>query len=659
MPASRRPDPPAAAAAVLPSRGELVFGSGSEADVLVEGPDVAAVHATLREVRGRYRLRDLGHGGGTFVRGQRILWTNLRPGDVFTIGTEDFRILPEGRVERLPVDDIDLVVADLTVRRKDAVLLDRMSFTLPARKLLAIVGPSGAGKSTLFHALLGTLPPERGTIVFRGLEIRSHSQQIRHLLGYVPQDDELHLALTVRQNLAYTAELRLPTDRTAAQRATRIDEVCRSLDIQQLLDRPCGRLSGGQRKRVSVALEVLGSPALLMLDEPTSGLDARMDHQVMVMLRAIAREGSTVLVVTHSTEQVVVADEVLAVAKGGRVAFAGPPDRMRGELGATNAKTLMDRLTDDAPELDRSYRAGPAARVAGERARQAVARAPEPVRPDRSRHVQPTLGHQVWVLFRRQLALAWARGVSRMVLPATWAALGALLAAAVSTSDGLRGVSAPQSLSLLVTLCALTGQALTYGDVVADYPVITREHRTGVAATAVIVAKWLVYALFATVQAAVITGVFLLWRPGPTSGVGLPPGAELLANLTLVSVAAMSLGLLISALASNLERAVGYATASAVAQVALNGVAFDLSTVPLLPGLAAVLPARWGLAAAASSIDLRSIAPQVPADALWTHDVTQWTGNIVVTVGLAAGYVGLACLALRRRLRHPPADSAR
>jgi len=247
------------------------------------------------------------------------------------------------------------------------------------------------------------------------------------------------------------------------------------------------------------------------------------------------------------------------------------------------------------------------------------------------------------------------RAALAALLPFIIAVIGAGVSAAITPAGGLGGKpggSAEIALSVLTTLAVLGGQALTYGDLVTDFPIIRREHRTGTGLPAVMLSKWLVFASMAAIQAVLITGVFVQLQPPPAySSTFLPGEAELCIDLVALTVSAMSLGLLVSALAPRLERAVAYITLTSIAQIALNGAT---SAVPwYLNGPAMLLPDRWGLAAAASSVNLNQIgkpAPQ-PPDALWAHTPWQWLNDMSMLALLTVTYAVLAGYVLYRRMR--------
>jgi ABC-type glutathione transport system ATPase component len=575
---------------------------------------------------------------------------------------------PRGRPVRPPA----LVVRGLSAKSGGKPRLTDMSFVQRQNHLLAIVGPSGAGKTSLFSALVGELALEHGDLYFGELPLRTHGAQIREQLGFVPQDEHLFRNFTVGQLLRYSFELRIAG--STARRDECVAWVCEQLKISGQVGQLIGTLSGGQRKRVSIAVELLSEPTLLMLDEPTSGLDAGMDREILEQLREYAGRGMTVILSTHSTEHLELADRVLVVAPGGRPAYFGPPDGVLAELGVPTFAALMDKLiTDPDPAAD-AYQAGYAASEADEEARR-VAWVPPPSRADATGPGPAAVGlRQFQVLVRRQADLIRARGsVNRsdahhpvrrlagfltVLAPLVISAAASGLAALVSGHHGLGPggtrpgpASAATALSLLITLSVLAGQALTYSDIVNEFPAIRREHRTGTLVLPVLMSKWLVFAGIAVLQALVITWSYLQIRPGPAYSVAFGPVVELLVDLAAVNVAAMTLGLLISASLPRLDQAIMAVTAVSIAQITLNGIVSTLSGPMNLVSL--IFPSRWGVAAAAASVNLRRISPGLPPDAMWRHTTSQWFLSLFMLGVLTGVYFLLAHWQLTRRLNRP------
>jgi ABC-type multidrug transport system ATPase subunit/ABC-type transport system involved in multi-copper enzyme maturation permease subunit len=304
----------------------LRIGRAPDNDIVVSDLSVSRHHAELRRTPSGYQIVDLDSHNGTFVNGQQVGSAPLTEGDIVGIGPSTFRLSGSELQEFVDTGDISLVARDLTVTLGNGkVLLDHVSFPLGERCLLGIIGPSGAGKSTLLGALTGMRPANGGSVLYDDRDLYAHYAELRHRIGLVPQENILHTQLTARRALRYAAELRFPRDTSKAERNRRVDEVLAELSLTAHAETRTDRLSGGQQKRVNVALELMTKPSLLFLDEPTSGLDPGLDKSVMEMMSGLAKDGRTVIVVTHSVANLDICDRLLVLVPGGKVAYFGPP----------------------------------------------------------------------------------------------------------------------------------------------------------------------------------------------------------------------------------------------------------------------------------------------------------------------------------------------
>ena len=297
-------------------------------DVVLSDLNVSRHHAELRKSpTGSYEIVDLGSHNGTFVNGQRVSSQVLTEQDLVSIGNSTFR-LKDGELRQF-VDEgnITFTAQDLVVKVGGGkILLDHVTFPIPEKCLLGVIGPSGAGKSTLLGALTGMRPADTGTVLYDNRDLYQNYNELRYRIGLVPQESVLHTQLTARRALQYSAELRFPADTKAAERDGRVDEVMGELGLTKHANTRADRLSGGQLKRVNVAQELLTKPSLLFLDEPTSGLDPGLDKSVMEQMRDLAHDGRTVIVVTHSVDNLDTCDRLLVLVPGGRIAYYGPPE---------------------------------------------------------------------------------------------------------------------------------------------------------------------------------------------------------------------------------------------------------------------------------------------------------------------------------------------
>ncbi|HZQ37094.1 MAG TPA: ATP-binding cassette domain-containing protein, partial [Dehalococcoidia bacterium] len=261
-------------------------------------------------------------------------------------------------------EPVSILLEALNLRREvdqGKVILNSVTLVVRPQEFVAVVGVSGAGKSTLLGALSGFRPATSGQVLLNGISLYDHFETLRSKIGYVPQDDIIHRELPVERALEYAAELRLPAELTHAQRLARVSEVLAELGLEQHRQTLVSSLSGGQRKRVSIGVELLTSPPLFFLDEPTSGLDPGTETRMMALLRQLADQGRTVLLITHATRNVSMCDRVLFLARGGRVAFYGAPKVALDYFGVREFEDIYDLIenTRTPEEWEQSFAASP------------------------------------------------------------------------------------------------------------------------------------------------------------------------------------------------------------------------------------------------------------------------------------------------------------
>jgi ABC-type multidrug transport system ATPase subunit len=244
-----------------------------------------------------------------------------------------------------PARGVRIDVHGVDVTRNGRRLLHDVDLTIGPGELVAIIGASGAGKSTLLDAIAGIRPPTAGTVLIDG--VRSGEPSRRHLLGYVPQDDLIHRDLPVAATLRYAARLRLPADTPADDIDRAVAATLTRLDLADRASTRVGDLSGGQRKRTSIAVELLTGPRAFFLDEPTSGLDPATAANLVGTLRRLADEGTTIVLTTHNTDDLRSCDRIVVVAAG-RIVFEGTPTQARDHFDVDHLADIYLR-TDGGP----------------------------------------------------------------------------------------------------------------------------------------------------------------------------------------------------------------------------------------------------------------------------------------------------------------------
>ncbi len=307
---------------------ELGRSPNSTASIELDAPTVSRLHATIKpDGKGRYTLQDRS-SNGTFVNGNRLDKSySLNKGDTVQIGPYVLLFTGESLELTNANNQIRLDAHKLTFQVKDKkgdsfTILNDVYLVIEPGQLVAFVGGSGAGKSTLMKALLGIAPISSGDVYLNGDNLRKNWPVYRSQVGYVPQDDIIHRELTVEEVLRCACQLRLPPDTNISETITNTLEQIKLSHVRNTL---VSRLSGGQRKRVSIGVELLADPKLFFLDEPTSGLDPGLDKEMMQLLREQADRGRTIALVTHATDNIGICDRIAFMGLGGRLCYYGPP----------------------------------------------------------------------------------------------------------------------------------------------------------------------------------------------------------------------------------------------------------------------------------------------------------------------------------------------
>ena len=598
----------------------VTFGRSAGASVALDQPLVSALHASVAVDRGRVVVRDLGSTAGTFVDGRRIERpVEISPGTLVQVGDQRYRLSNDARALE-PVDtSADAVEAvQVAVEASGRRLLEGVSLVIHPGEMVAIMGPSGAGKSTLLSVLNGQVAPAAGRIVIGGLDLHEHFDLFRGRIGYVPQDDILHADLTVWQALWYAARLRLPRDMADAEIESRIRRVLSQLGLEgtehtRVGDQRKRGVSGGQRKRVNLAMELLTDPPILVLDEPTSGLSSTDTMSVIEVLRSLADTGKTILVTIHqpSLQAYEKFDTVAVIARDpstrqiGRLAWFGRawPDAVNffepqapGAPHPTTADGLLRGLaTRPVADWVRQWEQSVAKSIwVDGRAGTHAARAGAAPRPQ-PRPVERL--SQFFTLVKRGLAVKAADRWNTAVLFLQAPLVGLLIAAVFSkvlraapTGESWPHAGVSMATMMFVTALAAIwfGCSATAREIVAEWPIYRRERMVGLSILAYLGSKTALLLGIAAVQAALLLGI-VAWACGVQS-----PWWHLALVLYAAGLAGGALGLVVSATLRTTESATAILPVLLMPMIVLGGVLVPLSDLPkITQPLAAAMPSRW------------------------------------------------------------------
>ncbi len=606
----------------LTGRDSLTIGRGPRNDVDLVHPTVSRVHARVVTRDGALLVEDAGSANGTFVNGERVRQgapRRVEPGDEIRVGPARF-VVAQGALEQSD-DSRDLQLDAVHLNQpvsKDLNLLQDISLSIRPREFVALVGVSGAGKSTLLDALNGFRPARGGSVLVNGSDLYSNSDAFRTAIGYVPQDDIIHRELSVRQALDYSARLRLPADTTLDERRRRVDDVLDTLGLVERADLPIHRLSGGQRKRVSIGVELLTEPGLFFLDEATSGLDPGTESQLMRLLRTLADRGHTVVLVTHATKNVMLCDLVAFLAKGGHVAYYGPPDQALEYFGVEDFDGIYDKVEQELSPAEwgaryrrsAQYREFVVARLQeryGELVQLPLSSGAA-LRPGGQRR-RPSMVRQFRVLSARYLSIIRRDRVNLLLL-----FLIAPLLACIDFIAWPRDVFDPQTGAVMRAMSMLfmasiipflVGALSSVREIVKEAPIYRRERAVAVGITPYLMSKVWVGVLFALYNAAVLLAIKLL--AVDMSHLDAHAIALVYVTLALAAISGVMWGLLISAVAPREEQAMLLVIIVVVVQIVFSGGLVPLDRLGTVGGaIADSTSTKWVFQGLTTAAEVRS-----------------------------------------------------
>ncbi|MCH0562572.1 MULTISPECIES: FHA domain-containing protein [unclassified Streptomyces] len=639
------------------------IGRALENDLVVSDLQVSRHHAEFHATPdGRMEIRDLGSHNGTYVNGQPIPKGGsalLGATDIVGVGHSTFRIVGDRLEEFVDTGEVSFSARHLTVTVDGGKqILKDVSFGVPEKSLIAVIGPSGSGKSTLLKALTGYRPADQGDVLYDNRNLYKQFAELRQRIGLVPQDDILHKELTVRKALKYAAKLRFPADTTAAEREARIDEVLRELKLDVHKEKKVTSLSGGQRKRVSVALELLTKPSLIFLDEPTSGLDPGMDRDVMQLLRGLADDGRTVLVVTHSVAELALCDKLLVMAPGGAVAYFGPPEEALNFFGYDSWADVFSAF-ENYRDYDWAGRwkgsqhyqmyAADIDAVAPQAVQMPAMQAMKPPKP------QGWMSQFVTLVRRYVSVIASDKGFLALtvILPAVLGAVSLLIDADHSLLPNppnragriIPNGTATTVLLILAVGACFAGAANSVRELIKERVIYERERATGLSRSAYLMSKVFVLGMITVFQGLLVGVIGFSSREIPEQGLvfGGATLVELSVPIMALGFTSMMFGLIISSLVKTAEKTMPLLVMFAIIQVVFTGCLFVLNGTVGVNQFSYLMPSRWAVAAAGATLDFNKISPPQPGgatDPLWEHTVGAWGMDMaaLLALGVVCGF---------------------
>ena len=640
----------------LENTKKCVVGREKDCDIVIQHPTVSRRHCIITNENGTYYITDNQSTNGVLLN-SRVLEGKapLHPMDRISIGGTTIIFNGNSLYYQVQGGGVGIVVSNVTKQVGKArgkkgkaagqrkTILDDVSLTIQPNRFVAIIGGSGAGKTTLLECISGMSEMSSGNVYINGESIRTSGKHVRSLMGYVPQQDIVYDSLTLERMLMYSARLRMPSDTSEKEIRKKINETLNIVELAEHRHTMISKLSGGQKKRASIAVELLASPKVFFLDEPSSGLDPGTEKHLMQMLKRLAATGKTVVMVTHTVQNIDMCDDVICMGKGGKLCFCGSPSQVLDFFGKGRMTDVYDELNERSDEWARRFREYQSRGESGGARSQSK---PQKVKRRSSGQLR-----QFGVMTRRYAEMILnnrGRLVLLLAMPVVLSLLvcfafeadGNLLNAMKNLIKWINGVlgsinanwhimdgitrntfpflRTEDTTKLMFTFsCAVfwTGIFNSIQEVSKERPIYQRERFSGVGVVPYIFSKIVPLSVLCLIQSAIMTAILsfmsnttatftgnlqesgaiaMSMRP---DGLILGQGAmwlETLLTTFLCAMSAMSLGLLISTLVSN-EIALVLCPICLMPQILFSGIVVDLSG--LTGTIANFISCKWSCAA--------------------------------------------------------------
>lgn len=631
----------------LASKERVTLGRDEENDICLKHISISHKHAEIIRIGEDYVLRDLNSTNGVFVNGRKIHdKVRLRDKD-FILISHTRMIFSNGELSYICArNGISVQVQNVKKqvgKHKDITICDQVSLQIKPGELVAIIGGSGAGKSTLMNCISGYSKPSSGEVLVNETNLYENFDMLKHIIGYVPQQDIVYDNLTVESMLYYSAKLRLPKDVKDEELHAVVTKVIDTVELTERKDTFVRNLSGGQRKRASIAVELLTDPKLFFLDEPASGLDPGTERSLIRTLKGMTVSGKTVILVTHSTLNLDAYDKIVFMGTGGKLCFCGTYQEALAFFETNDIVDSYEMIGKHADFWQKRYKDFRQENSSG-----ATKQNQEKIK----KTAKKGLARQFGVLCKRYLNLM-INDRQRMLLLLFQAPLLAYLISLVANGKEFEQYEVTKSLLFALSCCGFwIGILSSIQEICKERNILKREYMTGLNICSYILSKVAVLGLLCLVQTLLIVTTFTILLEYPGEGICMPSYLEYCITTWFTAMAAAAMGLFVSSLFSNADRAMTVAPILLMPQILFSGVIFNLEDATEIVSYLTVC--RWSMEGYGSTSDLNALTLKMQdlgyaitheAEDFFSHNlqhiVQVWGILLVFIVGfsVAAGIV--------------------
>ena len=603
----------------IPTQPRMQIGRATDCEVILPHISISKHHALITYEGNSFFITDQNSTNGVVVNGQRLLGKQkLHEKDVIIITNSRLIFTSKYISYCIYKTGITVDASDVVIERKQSskkiITCNHVNLNIRPGELVSIIGGSGAGKSTILNALCGYLKPANGSVYINGADLYKNFDSLKKVIGYVPQSDIVYDNLSLYDMLSYTAKLRLPRDASVKDRERAIEKAIALVELTDKKNSLIRNLSGGQKKRASIAVELLSDPSLLFLDEPASGLDPGTERNLMISLRQMADNGKTVILVTHSTLQLKLCDKIIFMGRGGRLCFCGTYEEALSFFKVSDIVDVYNMITDNSEAWEQRFRT----------VNETGHRTPSNNINPTSKKKENIIG-QLGVLCSRYFKLI-LNDRQRLLLLLAQAPILAVLISLVSDKEAFRQYEMTKSLLFALSCSAFwIGMLNALQEICKERVILRREYMTGLSLDAYILSKIAVLGVLCFVQSLCVTGAFslLIGLPGDFDHMSgeiiigkysfesilLPPFLEMLVTTFLTALASASMGLLVSSLFTNPDRAMTVAPILLMPQILYSGLIFKLNDAT--KGISWFTICRWSMEGYGTTSDLNELDLQL------------------------------------------------
>lgn len=642
--------------------GDSPITIGMDPKALIPVPIVGApgMIGQIRSSNGQCMIELSSMQNGVFINGSPLSMQSLiGEKDVLSFYSRPVIFSKGSLFYRKKTDGISLEASHITKHvpagskvpfvGKKKKILDDVNLTIEPNQFVAIIGGSGAGKTTLMNALSAFDPNFTGSVKLNGTDLVSHFEQFKSEIGYVPQQDILYEEFALSQMLTSAAKLRMPSKSTSSQIKDRVRQVLRMVDLSQHDNTIISKLSGGQKKRASIAVELLSDPQLFFLDEPTSGLDPGTEKALMLTLNRLAKEyNKTIIMVTHNINNLEKCDQVIFMEPGGRLAFMGPVAKAKSYFQTSELSDVYQILADDrSGEYGKRWRQQQAMQ-------QKTQIQPHAIKP----RSKDSFFHQFGVLLNRYFSLLF-RKKSLLLLLIAQPIIIAVLLALVASEDTFYVYDDTKSMMFSLACAAIwLGLFDTIQDICSERTIIKREYMNKLKLSSYLGAKLVVYSCVGIVQSVLLAGIYMVVLGESIEGILMPGLLEMILVVFMTILASQALGFVVSALSRSPEKAMVSAPFLLIVQLLFSGILFKLEGFGEFISYFTI--SKWSVEGLGSVADLNALKlriedeyPDLPFDDREFEEIFKHSaGHLWIVVLILALFVAvemiLTALALRR-----------